>query len=728
MACRSPDKDSQRYVAVRRNRCGDDRPPAPAGFEQGHPNIRRLFEDFMLVEQAYHAQTGIFPMMHLVAIRKDVVRDNPWVPMSVYTAFREARRRSIERALYIDASRSPIPWRHELAAHAKSSFGNLWPYGTEGNRMTLDAVYCTRSNRGLSSQAAAGGPVCKTGSKLFPYVGQPAYSSVEGNSRMSKTASSRAYADLHEHIRALDRAGLLYRISDPINKDTEMHPLVRWQFRGGISEADRKAFLFSNVVDSKGRRYDLPVLVGAFATTPEIYRIGMNVPTIQDIGPAWENAIRNPIEPQLVDAAPCQEVVVTGRNLEGTGNGMESLPIPISTPGFDAAPYLTATCVITKDPTSGVQNMGTYRAQLKAPTRLGMMMLRNARAGGLEHWDAYHKRKERMPVAIVLGCPPIVAFQGPQKLPLGVDELTVAGGLAGGPINVVKGRTVDLIIPAEAEVVIEGFIDPEYLEPEGPFGESHGYVVLEDYNLVVEVTAITRRRDAVLSSTISQVTPSESSVMKRLAYEPMYLAHLRDVLSIRGIKKVVMHEPLTNLRRFVFLQFARGTPRTEIWRALYGTASLQAVIGKYVIAIDEDIDANNLDAVFWALGYRCNPVEDMKFVPFREPGHGPRAEDGGLESALLVDATMKHPLAGLALPKREFMENAKVLWERLGLPKLRPEIPWFGYSMGDWDEHLDANALQATRGDWPARSESYRQRRRRDIAPNTPVRQVESDD
>ena len=113
-----------------------------------------------------------------------------------------------------------------------------------------------------------------------------------------------------------------------------------------------------------------------------------------------------------------------------------------------------------------------------------------------------------MPVAIVVGCPPVVAFQGPQKLPHGVDEITVAGGLAGAPINVVRGRTVDLMVPAEAELVIEGYADPDYLEPEGPFGESHGYVALEDYNLVVEVTAITRRRDAVITSIISQVTPS----------------------------------------------------------------------------------------------------------------------------------------------------------------------------------------------------------------------------
>src|ERR1700731_1446474 len=336
----------------------------------------------------------------------------------------------------------------------------------------------------------------------------------------------RAYADLHEHLSHLDAAGLLYRIDAPVNKDTEMHPLVRRQFRGGIAEGDRQAFLFTHIIDSKGHPYDIPVAIGAIATNPEIYRIGMNVGRIEEIGPAWERAIANPIPPRIVEGAPCHDVVVAGDDLKGSGRGLESLPIPISTPGFDAAPYLTATCVITRNPETGIQNIGTYRGQLKGPTRLGMMTLVNLRSGGYEHWKKSQGRK--MPVAIVVGCPPVVAFQGPQKLPHEVDEIAVAGGLAGGPINVVRGRTVDLMVPAEAEVVIEGYADPDYLEPEGPFGESHGYVALEDYNLAIDVTAITRRRDAIFTSIISQVTPSESSVIKRVAYEPLFLTRLRD--------------------------------------------------------------------------------------------------------------------------------------------------------------------------------------------------------
>jgi len=539
----------------------------------------------------------------------------------------------------------------------------------------------------------------------------------------------RSYADLHEHLDRLERAGLLYRIDAAVNKDTEMHPLVRWQFRGGIAEKDRKAFLFTNIVDSKGQRYDIPVVVGAFATNPEVYRIGMNVETLDAIGPAWERAIAHPIAPRVVETAPCHDVVLTGRDLEGPGRGLESLPIPISTPGFDAAPYLTATCVITRNPETGVQNIGTYRGQLKGPTRLGMMTLVNLRSGGYEHWKKSQAAGQKMPIAIVVGCPPVVAFQGPQKLPHEVDEIGVAGALAGGPINVTRGRTVDLMVPAEAELVIEGFADPDYLEPEGPFGESHGYVALEDFNLIIEVTAITRRKDAIITSIISQVTPSESSVVKRLAYEPMYLGFLRDKLSIKGLTRVCLHEPLTNLRKFVILQFARGTPRSEIWRGLQGALTLQAVIGKFVIAVDEDIDPTNADAVFWAMAYRCNPIRDTHVVPYREPGHGPRTGDKPEpDSAMLIDATMKEPMPPLALPKRAYMENAKALWERLGLPALAPQMPWFGYSLGDWTEEWDNNAADATRGEWMNRSESYRQRRRRGVTPNTPSRAVEGND
>src|SRR5262249_31535627 len=132
------------------------------------------------------------------------------------------------------------------------------------------------------------------------------------------------------------------------------------------------------------------------------------------------------------------------------------------------------------------------------------------------------------------------------------------------PMRVARAATVDLDVPADAEIVIEGMIDPDLLEPEGPFGESHGHVALEDFNMSMRVTAITHKKAPVFASIISQVTPSESSVLKKVAMEPLFLSHLRDALAVKGVRRVVMHEPLSNLRKVIFVQYAQGTPRTEV--------------------------------------------------------------------------------------------------------------------------------------------------------------------
>src|SRR5881227_3052692 len=137
-----------------------------------------------------------------------------------------------------------------------------------------------------------------------------------------KTSLARSYPDLHDHIRTLDQAGLLVKVDRAINKDTEMHPLVRWQFRGGIAERDRKAFLFTNVVDSKGRKYDIPVVVGALAANREIYRLGMNCP-LDKINQTWTHAIANPVAPRVVTEASCHEIVISGKELDQPGRGLD---------------------------------------------------------------------------------------------------------------------------------------------------------------------------------------------------------------------------------------------------------------------------------------------------------------------------------------------------------------------------------------------------------------------
>src|SRR6266404_7991607 len=185
--------------------------------------------------------------------------------------------------------------------------------------------------------------------------------------------------DFQQHLARLEARGLLTRIDRPINKDTELHPLARWQFQGGIPESERRAFLFTNVVDSTGRRYDMPVVVGSIAASAKVYSLGLRRP-VEEIGQAWMDAIAHPIAPVRTHAPRCQEVVIKGDDLRKANGGLKLLPVPISTPGFDSAPYLTATFCVTKDPQSGIQNGGTYRAALKATDRAVVRMV--ARAGG----------------------------------------------------------------------------------------------------------------------------------------------------------------------------------------------------------------------------------------------------------------------------------------------------------------------------------------------------------
>ncbi len=539
---------------------------------------------------------------------------------------------------------------------------------------------------------------------------------------------ARAYPDLHDHLDALRQRDLLITVDREINKDTELHPLVRWQFRGGLAEADRRAFLFTNVVDSRGRRFNIPVAVGVLAANRDIYRTGIGC-ELDEIEAVWNRAVSRPVDPVEVRDAPCQEIVYRDAALDVDGQGLDGIPVPVSTPGWDNAPYTTLSQYVTRDPDTGVQNMGNYRGQIKGRRRMGMNPSLELRPGIYVHWEKYRERGEKMPAAVILGAPPAVTFTSAIKLPEDLDELRVAGALAGSPVNVVKAVTVDLLVPAEAEIVIEGLIDTEYLEPEAPFGESHGHVNLQEYNAFMEVTCITRKKDAILTSIISQVTPSESSVIKRVAYQPLYTRHLRDHLGIRGVVRVSMHEPLTNIRKLIVIVCARDMPRTEIWRALYGAAALHRAAGKYVIAVNDDIDPDDADAIFWAMAYRANPALDVELLKHRDQGHGPRsARNGGEDASLLFDATLKEDFPPISLPKKEYMENARQIWEELGLPELNPRKPWFGYSLGEWSDEFDAMAQRAVESDYFTTGEIIAQRRRNDVAMNTEVRTLKDDD
>jgi 4-hydroxy-3-polyprenylbenzoate decarboxylase len=215
-------------------------------------------------------------------------------------------------------------------------------------------------------------------------------------------------------------------------------------------------------------------------------------------------------------------------------------------------------------------------------------------------------------------------------------------------------------------------------------------------------------------------------VIKRIGMEPLFLNFLKNTLGIKGIKRVSMHEPLTNIRKVIALICERDMPTTEIWRALYGAAVLHRAAGKYVIAVNDDIDPDNADAILWAMSYRANPSLDFHILPHRDQGHGPRSKrNGGQDASVLIDATLKENFPPISLPKREYMERAKVIWEELGLPKLKPEAPWFGYSLGEWPREMEEAAQRAARGDYFETGALLEKRRRKDVRMNTEVRNVD---
>jgi 4-hydroxy-3-polyprenylbenzoate decarboxylase len=316
------------------------------------------------------------------------------------------------------------------------------------------------------------------------------------------------------------------------------------------------------------------------------------------------------------------------------------------------------------------------------------------------HCDKRNTRGIPLEAAVVIGGPPCIAYAGVQTVPYGVDELAIAGGLAKSPIELMKCETVDLEVPAYADIVIEGRIPSDYLEPDGPFGESHGYMDTGDLTGVFEVTAITQKSDAVFVSMISQVTPSESSKVKQSAYEASAFRLLKQDLRL-PVLRVALCEDLLN-RQLIVVQM-QTTAAQDRWRAMEALLQSRG-LQKIVICVDPDIDPYDLLLVNWAIANRSQPHRDVKIIPNRPMPWNPiRYVSDGVhydvgDSALLIDATSKTDLPPIALPKTEFMERAKQIWEELGLPKLSPRLPWSGYSLGHWSEEASVQAENAIVG------------------------------
>ena len=285
---------------------------------------------------------------------------------------------------------------------------------------------------------------------------------------------AKPYEDLREFIAALEANDKLYRISRKINKDSELQPLVRWQFRG-LPEEARRGFLFDNVTDGKGRKYNCRVLVGGLAGSEAIYCLGLKCQP-DEVADRWLYAMDHPIDPIVVDSGPCQEEVHVGDDLLSQG-GLLEFAIPMSTPGFDNGPYITAGHWITKDPESGKRNVGNYRGLIKGPALSGLMS--GTPQDLSSHWEKCRKLGKPLEVAIVVGTVPAVSYCATQKVPPEIDEIALAGGLTGAPVKLVNARRWTLKCPRPRKSSWKGLSRPTIWRRKVPTASQWAMSILE---------------------------------------------------------------------------------------------------------------------------------------------------------------------------------------------------------------------------------------------------------
>lgn len=517
--------------------------------------------------------------------------------------------------------------------------------------------------------------------------------------------SHRYHEDLRAFIQDLEGRGKLYRWKRSVNKDTELMPLMRLQYRG-LSDEARRAFLYENVTDAKGNRFDMKVLTGMYGSSRPIIARGMGCEDAGEIYEKWHAAVRKPVEPVTVATGPVHEVVHAGRDLEDFG--LNNLPAPVEEPGFSGGIRATAP-FITQDPEMGTRNVGLYSAHFWKRDRYlaGIARIHDAM---LYHYTAAEKRKEPLPVAVVLGALPDINYVAAANLPYGSDELGVAGGIRQRPVEMVRCKTIPVEVPAEAEVVIEGEMSVEEKQRGEPFSDYPGYLMAERYfRPVIKVTAITHRRNPIFTAILVGLPPSESNGISRTCREMMLYEHLRYGCGIPEVLEVSCPEMGGGWNWWVIrIRNTHPSKPTQILQSASGmTAS-----NKVIIVVDEDINPKDPEMVMWAMSFAMQPHRDVRIIKARVPLLDPSAyslmgkpEDRTFPppdgcSGMLIDATRKGAYPPVGLPKQGFMEGALKIWEEETMPPLRLRPPWFGYPLGLWTPADDELADSVTKGNY----------------------------
>lgn len=421
---------------------------------------------------------------------------------------------------------------------------------------------------------------------------------------------------LRGFLSRLEADGDLVRVREVVDPRLEIASAIR-----EASDRSGPALLFERV---KG--YDMQVVGGVFGSRRLGYAaLGCTRDTRLQ---RFLAGIGDPIPVREVVDAPCQEIIQHGEDVD-----LASLPVPVYN-ALDGGPYVTLGVAISRSPEHGTYNAGIYRLQVKGRDRTGISMGPQQHIG--LHFREAEQRGEDLPVAIALGVDPLVAYASQASAPYGIDELTLAGGLAGAPVDVVRCTTVDLAVPADAEIVLEGRVLRGVREPEGPFGEYPGYYTDESPAMrpVIEITAITRRHDAIFQAGLTGMPMTENHVLKEVPLE----ANLYDELRRAFPQVVDVHYPPAGSNGFLTVVAVRPAGPTGARNVLLAVLGSRKR-GKYNIVVDDDVDIFDMERVLHAMCTRSEPAEDVVIVPGVAPVALDPAARGGEASTFGIDAT-----------------------------------------------------------------------------------------
>jgi 4-hydroxy-3-polyprenylbenzoate decarboxylase len=461
-----------------------------------------------------------------------------------------------------------------------------------------------------------------------------------------------AFADLREFLALLEKRGQLQRISAPVSCELEITEIAN-----RVVKAGGPALLFENV-----RGYDIPVVINLFGSE-ERMSWALGVESLNELGDRikkWLDLVQNRppdglmekiklvpelaelarIGPHTVSSALCQEVVLTDNF------SVEKLPILRCWPG-DGGRYLTLTMCHSKDPETGKRNIGMYRVQVYDERTVGMHW--QIHKGGAAHFREASRvggKAKRMEVAVVVGADPASIYAASAPLPPGIDELLFSGFLRRKPVDVVQCKTVDVKVPASAEIVLEGYVDTDELRPEGPFGDHTGhYTPVEPYP-VMHITAITHRRNPIYATTIVGKPPMEDAYLGK-ATERFFLNLLRVVLP----EIVDLNMPVEGgFHNVVVVSIRKRYPgqAKKVMAGIWGMMLM--MLSKFIIVVDENVDVQNLHEVLFRVGNNVDPKRDTLLVdgPVDALDHSSPYEKYGWKMGL--DATAKLPEEGHPRP------------------------------------------------------------------------------